>query len=226
LQPSIRATPLAKTEAVIFFSKLRCVGIIAGLTVALFAATAGLRAQSIPTATEPLHISVFAGATGRQTYLGGGRNGDFTAGVDLGLRPYRFLRPSLEIRGTTDIDKGHIDGQKDVLGGIKLEAGGYHRLHPYIDFLAGRAGITYAKPGALVPGTSILYTSSSTTALDGGGGFDYDITRHIAFKADSQLLRLSTPVTPGHLHPYEVTIGASYRFGGGWAHPKRHRHDY
>jgi hypothetical protein len=217
---------VAKTEAVVSSSTLRCVATIAGLTVALFAAaTPCARAQKIPTATEALHITVFGGATGRETDLGGGRNGDITAGGDLGLRPYRFLRPSLEIRGTTDIHKGHIDGQKDILGGIKLETS-YQRLHPYIDFLAGRAGVTYAKPGALVPGTSILYTSSSATALSGGGGFDYDLTRHIAFKADSQLLRFGTPVTPGHLHPYEVTIGASYRFGGGWAHPKRHKHDY
>jgi hypothetical protein len=76
-----------------------------------------------------------------------------------------------------------------------------------------------------VPGTSILYTSSSTNAISAGGGFDYDLTRHFAFKADSQLLRLSTPVTSGHIHPYEVTVGVTYRIGGGWRHPKRSKHE-
>jgi hypothetical protein len=200
---------------------LRFLGCVTGLCAAFFtSAVPSARAQKVPTAVEQLHISAFGGITGRETQYRGGRNGDITAGFDFGFRPYRFIRPSVEVRGTIDVDKGHVDGQKDILGGIKLETR-YRALHPYVDFLVGRAGVTYPGTGAQVPGENIFYTSSSATALDGGGGFDFDLTRHFAFKADSQLLRFDTPVTPAHIHPYEVTLGVTYRIGGGWRHPKK-----
>lgn len=183
------------------------------------------RAQKEPTATQPLHISVFGGATGVETDFGSGRNGAITAGLDLGIRPYRGIHPSLEVRGTFAVDKGHVDSQKNGLGGIKL-GGNYRLFHPYGDFLFGRAEIQYAGKGAQVPGTFTFYNSSTTYAFAGGGGVDYDITRHFALKADSQLERLATPITSGHIYPYTVTVGVVYTIGGGWRRnkePGKHR---
>jgi hypothetical protein len=172
-------------------------------------------AQKVPTATEPLHIAVFGGGTGVKTGFGASKNADITAGLDIGFVPYRGLHPSLEVRGSIAVDKGKTDSQKDVLVGLRL-GGNRNRFHPYGDVLFGRAQINYPGIGAQVPGTPIFYTSSTTYALAGGGGVDYDLTRHFALKVDSQLERLATPVTPGHIYPYNVTIGVVYTIGGGW----------
>ena len=198
MQPSIRLAALAAVVT----------------TLALFSAQR-LFAQKIPTATQPLHISVFGGGTAVRTGFGSSKNLDLTAGLDVGFAPYRGLHPSLEVRGSIAVDKGHVDSQKNFLGGLRL-GGNFRQLHPYADFLFGRAQIDYAGKGARVPGTFVFYTSSTTYALAAGGGVDFDLTRHFALKVDSQLERLATPVTPGHIHPYSGTVGVVYTLGGGW----------
>ena len=205
MQPSIGARTLAVMAA----------------TISLFAVQAtSASAQKMPTATQPLHISVFGGGTAVQTDLDSAKNVDITAGADLGFIPYRGLHPSLEVRGSIAVDKGHIDSQKNGFAGLKLGGGNFRQLHPYGDILFGRAQINYPGMGAQVPNTNIFYTSSTTWAIAGGGGVDYDVRRHFAVKLDGQYERLSTPVTPGHIHPYTGTVGVVYTIGGGWRRNK------
>jgi hypothetical protein len=190
-------------------------------TIGVFAAHAtSASAQKIPTATQPLHISVFGGATGVETDFEHGRNADITAGLDIGFVPYHGIHPSFEVRGSLPIEKGDTDSQKNALVGLKL-GGNYRKLHPYGDILFGRAQINYPGKGAQVPGTNTFYTSSTTWAIAGGGGADYELTRHFALKLDAQIEQLSTPVISGHIHPYTGTVGVVYTIGGGWRRNRR-----
>jgi hypothetical protein len=114
--------------------------------VAFHAGTA--LAQSLPTATQPLRLLAFAGATAPHTGLDSGENTGVTTGVDLSLPAYRGLDPLVEVRGTFPFEEGAVDSQKNVLGGLKV-ALHHGRLFPYANLLLGRGEITY--PGDLLP---------------------------------------------------------------------------
>jgi hypothetical protein len=169
-------------------------------------------AQSLPTATQPLRVLAFAGATVTNTGLDSGENTGLTAGVDLSLPSYRGLHPSVEVRGTLPFEKGSVDSQKNILGGLKvaLHRG---RLFPYANLLLGRGEITYPGNGQQVPGTPIFYTQSSTIVISPGAGLDLDLGRQLAFKIDLQLQRYATKVTTsGHIYAEAATAGLVYRF--------------
>jgi hypothetical protein len=169
-------------------------------------------AQSLPTATQPLRVLAFAGATVTNTGLDSGANTGLTAGADLSLPSYRGLEPSAEVRGTFPFDQGSVDSQKNILGGLKvaLHRG---RLFPYANLLLGRGEITYPGNGHQVPGTPIFYTQSSTIVISPGAGLDLDLDPHFAFKVDLQLQRYSTKVTTsGHIYAEAATTGLVYRF--------------
>ena len=96
---------------------------IGAARVALFAAaglfaitTTSMRGQNIPTAAQPLHISVFGGGSGVETDFFSGRNADITSGIDLVIRPYRGVHPSIEARGSIAVNKGDVDSQKKRVG--------------------------------------------------------------------------------------------------------------
>ncbi len=170
-----------------------------------------LVAQAGPTARQSLHISVFAGGTGTYTGLGGGRNLAFTAGGDLSFRRFFSLEPSLEVRGTYPVYEGHIDSQKNVLGGLKL-AKEYARFHPYVDLLFGRGQINY-RGGLPTPDGRFLYFQSVTNVFSPGFGVDIDLDDHFAFKADAQLQHYNVPVVPnGRVYAKSGTLGIVYRF--------------
>ena len=167
--------------------------------------------QAVPTATRTLHLSAFGGVTGVYTGLQAGRNLGITAGLDLGFQRYRFLFPSLEVRGTLPIHKGQIDSQKNVLVGPKL-ALHHGRLQPYGDFLFGRGQINYGS-GILNPARDTVYVQSVSNIYAAGGGVDVPLDQHLALKADAQFLRYSTPVTDsGHLVATNLTLGLAYSF--------------
>lgn len=191
-------------------------------------------AQSSFTATQPLALSAFGGATGNWTGLDGGRNLGITAGADLALPTYRRFRPVLEVRGTYAVDGGHIDAQKEFLGGLRVERQ-YTRWHPYVDFLIGRGQIDY-QSGGFTYG-AFTYLSSTTTVYSGGGGVDFDVSHHFAVRGDIQVQHWDTPfpsstnvipivVAAGRLRPETVvvatapqtiypkmaTVGVVYRF--------------
>src|SRR3954454_25215696 len=112
------------------------------LTIAL--STGKATAQvALPTASRTLQLSAFGGFSGVYTGLAGGKNLSITAGGDLGFLPYRGMRPSLEVRGTYPMNKGDIDPQKNILGGLKVDFLLSHRIHPYGDILFGRGEMKY-----------------------------------------------------------------------------------
>ena len=89
-------------------------GVLGMVATALWAAGSAAYSQATATATAPLHFSAFGGVTGDFTGIGLAKNLSVTAGVDAGFRSVFGLFPSLEVRGTYPVDKGHVDAQKNV----------------------------------------------------------------------------------------------------------------
>jgi hypothetical protein len=186
--------------------------IIALTLVSFLSAVCG--AQANPTAGRSLEISAFGGLTGTYTGISGGKNLGITAGVDVGLRPFFGFRPYLEGRGTIAIDSGHIDKQKDALGGLRLE----HKvlvpgLRAYGDFLIGRGQIDYENGGYPSPTGPFLYVSSVSTVISPGAGLEFRLTDHFSALADVQFQHWDTPVTPsGAAWAKPLTLGVRYHF--------------
>lgn len=177
-------------------------------------ASALAHGQANPTASRSLEISAFGGLTGTYTGIRGGKNLGITAGVDVGLRPFSGFRPYLEGRGTAAIDGGHIDSQKDALGGIRVD---HHLLVPglraYADFLIGRGQIDYENGGYPSLTGPFLYTRSVTNVISPGLGVEYRLSEHLSGLADFQFQHWSTPVTPsGAVWSRPMTVGVRYHF--------------
>ena len=187
-------------------------GIVVGLGGVRFA-----EAQSSFTATQPLSLSAFGGMTGNWTGLAGGRNLGITAGADLALPTYRRFRPVLEGRGTYTVAGGHIDAQKEFLGGLRVERQ-YTRWHPYVDFLAGRGQIDY-QSGGFTYG-AYTYLVSTSVVYSGGGGVDFDMSHHFAARGDFQLQHWDIPFPTGTIYPKMATAAVVYRFDFNH-HPRR-----
>ncbi|WP_213806914.1 hypothetical protein [Granulicella sp. dw_53] len=168
-------------------------------------------AQATPTASQGYQLSVFGGGTGNFTGLLGGKNLDVTAGADLGFRSFFRLNPSIEVRGTFPIKKGHIASEKNVVAGLKVQKD-FGRLHPYVDFLVGRGAVDYSRPYPDATG-SIFYIRTTGLVYSPGIGADLDITNHFSLKADFQIQRYSTPILGiGHLNSKATTGAIVYRF--------------
>jgi hypothetical protein len=182
-----------------------------GLLVASLSGARAVAQDSHPTATRELQLSAFGAASGVYTGLSGGKNFAITAGADLGLPPWRGIRPTLEVRGTYPTDHGLVDSQKSILFGPKVEFLLSHRLRPYGDFLFGRGEIIYGKFG-YVYGNDIY--SLTTTYIDSaGGGFDYQFSDHLAVKVDAQFQRWGTAPTPsGTIYSKAAGVGLVYYF--------------
>jgi opacity protein-like surface antigen len=184
------------------------------LNLAMFTAISALThtasAQAAPAGTQKLQLSAFGAITGTFTDLEGGKNLGITAGADLTFLGFRLFRPAFEARGTYPIDKGHVSSQKNFLLGPKVEYP-LGRFHPYVDFLFGRGEIVYHPPGFVVG--NIEYISSNTTVYSPGVGLDYNLTHHLAVKADAQFQHWDTPVTAsGVIRPTALTLGVVYNF--------------
>lgn len=173
-------------------------------------------AQDMPGASRHAEASVFAAGTGTWTGYDGGQNLGITAGGDFGLRSFFGLQPSVELRGTYPIYKGHLNAYENFYGGVKVEKRIYRKYNMYADLLYGRAKITYNPPGRLNPAETILYQQTNTNTYSGGFGCDYALTPQYAFKADVQLQHYETPVTTtGIAWGKAISLGLVYRFGYG-----------
>jgi hypothetical protein len=174
--------------------------------------------EAKPTATRELQLSAFGAATGVYTGLSGGKNLSFTAGGDLGLPPWRGMRPNLEVRGSYPIDDGVIDSQRSILGGVRVDFLLNHRLRPYGDFLFGRGQINY---GTGYIFNNYIYALTTTYVDSPGGGFNYDLTDHWGIKVDGQFQRWAGPApTPsGIIYSKVATAGIVYTF----TFDRRHR---
>jgi hypothetical protein len=177
----------------------------------LLLGTAGAVGQARSTATQMLRLSAFGGINGTYTGLEGGRNVGITGGVDLGFRPFFRLRPSLEVRGTYPTHDDGIDSQRNVLVGGKIERA-FGRLRPYGDVLYGRGALNFPQ-GFPDPTGQVMYARTVGSVIAFGGGLDYDLTPHLALKADVQVEQYATPVTvSGHVDAKSGTAGLVYRF--------------
>ncbi len=171
-------------------------------------------AQASPTATLRVDLSAFAGVTGTYTGLEDGKNAAITAGLNLGLRKRFGVRPSVEVRGTLPFDKGNLNSERDVLGGLRTEFT-FRHLYPYADFLVGRGDISYT--GTFSPASEgLVYGRSSSTVYSPGGGIRYGLGRNLSVFGDVQLQHWATPVAAsGHIYSKPFTAGLVYRFAYG-----------
>lgn len=184
--------------------------VIAAIVVAAALAPRAALGQQ-PTATQPAQLSAFAGMTGDYTGLDGGKNLGFTAGVDLALPPVRrWIRPTVEVRGTYPVNGGHIDSQREILFGPRVDVWLGHRLHPYGDFLFGRGQMNYNK-GFFFENQDYLLTTTWVESY--GGGVDYDLTSSLAVKVDAQYQHWgAAPVPGGSIYAKAGTLGIVYVF--------------
>jgi hypothetical protein len=169
-------------------------------------------AQAKPAAIQNLSISAFGGVSGTYTGLDQSRNLWITAGADLSFRPFHGLYPSAEFRGSYPIDNGGLAGERNILGGIRIEKY-YGRFHPYGDALFGRDKIEYLNGGFPNASGTLLYQITISNAWSVGGGVDIDLTPHLAAKFDGQLQHYETPVTAsGDIYAKAYTAAVVYRF--------------
>ncbi len=181
------------------------------LVFCLICCTTAIHAQADPAAVRDIDVTVFGGITHAYTGLSNGGNTAVTGGVDLNLPITHGIRPSLEVRATSPYDTGKVDGQKDILGGLRLE-GAFYRFHPYVDFLGGRGKINFVIPYTIYAGTRI-YSQPLTTVLSPGIGFRFDLATHFMAFGDVQFQHWNTPASlSGHLLAKPFTTGLVYRF--------------
>jgi hypothetical protein len=165
-----------------------------------------------PTAVQRLQLSGFGAVSGVFTGLSGGKNFSVTVGGDLGLPPFRGVRPTIEVRGTYPTDRGLVDNQKDVMGGLRVDFLLNRRLRPYGDFLFGRGESHYTPYGYTFNDHS--YQLTTTYVYSPGAGFDYEMGEHLAVKVDGQFQRWGGPApTPsGAIWSKVGTVGVVFRF--------------
>lgn len=185
------------------------------ISLAAFAAAVAcsreVAAQALPTATQKFQLSAFGGVSGVDTGLNSSHNISILLGANLGFHSFYRWHPSVELRGMIPIDKGGVVGEKNILGGLKLEKP-LGRFKPYGDILYGRGELSFVK---LYPDPNFYYYYEETTSnvISPGGGVDIDLNNHFALKIDAQFQRYSVPVTTsGHLFAIPATIGLIYRF--------------
>jgi hypothetical protein len=189
------------------------------LMFSLLIALPAAYSQGTPSDARQIQLYAFGGITGTYTGLEDSRNLGITAGVDLGLHAYRGFLPTLEARGTYPVDNGSLVGERNFLGGVKVERR-YGAIHPYFDILFGLGQLQYAGHGLLNSTATILYQRTNSNVFSPGAGIDFDVTPTIAVKADFQLQHYDTPVvTEGDIYSKAITIGVLYRFGYNQRHP-------
>ena len=169
--------------------------------------------QALPTATQPMQLSVFGGVGGVFTGLGEGKNFDVLAGADIGLPPVHGFRPTIEVRGAYPADHGLVDSQKSILGGIKTDFLLNHHLRPYANFLFGRGEINYNGGYQF---RNQIYLQTATNVYSFGGGFDYDLTEHFAVRIDGQFQKWGyAPTASGNIYSKVGTAAVVYCFNFG-----------
>jgi hypothetical protein len=164
------------------------------------------------TAVQRLQLSAFGGVSGVYTGFQSGKNLSLAAGIDLGLAPHFGVRPVVEVRGVYPVDKGQVDSQKDILGGLKVDFLLHHRVHPYADFLFGRGQMNYGASGFYFG--NYIYDITTTYVYSPGAGIDCQFSDHLALKIDAQLQRWAgpTPTASGVVYPKVGTLGLVYIF--------------
>lgn len=168
-------------------------------------------AQARPTATTSISLSGFGLLSEVNTGFESSKNLSLTTGANISLQPRFGLYPSLELRGTLPLASGNVASQKNIMGGIKLSKF-YGPLHPYVNFLAGRAEFRY-QTFPVTPDYSSYYVQSTSNIFSPGGGVDFQVSSQLAFKFDAQFGLYSSPVTAsGRGVVSSISAGLSYHF--------------
>ena len=181
------------------------------------------QAQALPTATANVRLSAFVGLGANLSGIGLSKDGDISAGIDIGAFSFKGFYPSLEGRGLYPIDKNRTVNLENALGGIRLTRL-KGNIQGYGDVLFGRGKLTFPL-GYPDPTNTYLVLSNTSSVLSFGGGADYFVTQHFGIKADFQFQRYQTPVTVSGSDYSKVFTGALvYRFGTGGLNGLRGRH--
>ena len=110
------------------------------------------------------------------------------------------------------VSRGHIDAQKDALGGVRIERTMRPSLRLYGDILFGRGEIDYQNGGYPSPSGNFLYLRSTSNVFSPGAGAEYRLTKNFSALADVQFQHWNTPATPsGSLWAKPITLGVRYR---------------
>jgi hypothetical protein len=188
------------------------------LTMALLTATiswerVATAQHAEATAVQKIQLSAFAGGSADKTGIGVGKNLGITVGADVAFAPYRGMRPTFEVRGTTpSIAKGLVVAQKDILGGLRMDFLLGHPLLPYGDFLFGRGQMNYQGGGVSYNGFN--YLVSTSYVYSSGAGVEYNLGDHLVLRVDAQVQRWSNvPTSSGTVESIVGTVGFGYRFG-------------
>lgn len=174
-------------------------------------APASATAQALPVADKASDISAFVGVGHVKTDYGKDTNDGVTGGVDF-TRYFRRLPvdPSIEVRGSF-VPSSAVT-EKVILGGLRLTYD-LRRFHPYGDFLAGGAEITFH------PDPYAGYTGDRGRIYSFGGGINFDVVHNIALMVDFQQqswnLGKNIVLQPNNsnftLSPKLLVIGVNYR---------------
>ena len=184
------------------------------LAAALFVTVHAAHAQAVPTASASMTLSAFGGFSANYTGVELEKNGDITAGVDVGFREFAGFLPAIEARGSYPILKGNVANQENLLAGIRLGRR-KQRFNPYGDVLFGRGELKYPH-GLSTPTNTFIVLSNTSNVLSFGGGLDYNLTTHFGAKGDFQFQKYDTPVTAsGSVFSKVFTVGITYRFSSG-----------
>ena len=177
--------------------------------------------QASATAAAGVQLSAFGGINGTYTGVELGKDLGITAGFDATFRQVFGFHPALEVRGTFPVDKGSIDGQKNVLAGLVMEKH-LGRIQPYGDILVGRGEIDFVTPYPN-PDDSEVYVQTASAVISPGAGANLFFTDHLALKADFQFQHYDSPVTAsGSVYSKAFTLGLTYRLPlGGLGHGRR-----
>ena len=135
---------------------------------------------------------------GDKRNLGATFGGDIDA---LRLLPHTDL--GLDVRYS--FSSGNVLNQRFFGGGprLSLDVG---RFKPYVDFILGEG------EGTFNMSTEPTYTHDKTGSPTYGGGFDYQLTRSWAIRADIQRERWRFTVKQPYFYPVAASVGASYQF--------------
>jgi len=179
--------------------------------VALLVSVHAAHAQAAPTAYADMTLSAFAGFSANYTGVELEKNGDITAGVDVGFKPFAGFFPAVEVRGLYPVAKGNVANQENVLAGIRLGRR-KQNFNPYGDVLFGRGKLDFPH-GLSTPTGTFIVLSNTTNVLSFGGGLDYNLSQHFGAKGDFQFQKYDTPVTTsGSVFSKVFTVGITYRF--------------
>jgi hypothetical protein len=168
----------------------------------LLAATHIASAQAIVSAERGAEISAFGQATLVTPDWGQKNNLGYTLGVDYTRFIRSIVQPSIELRITRA--DGLDVAERSYAGGLKLAAGSFRGVEPYVTVLLGHGNIDmHHSTNSYVGDSGMIYSL--------GGGGELNVTSKIKLRLD--MTRQTWHLDPNVLNPLTFSVGVSYRLG-------------